>query len=67
MEYTEKLTVSLKHLYLRDWTNSYETMPYPPAVGLYGIYHVDILYDHINFAMKGVSIVAFISAPDKKG
>lgn len=53
VEYTEKLTVSLKHLYLRDWSNSYETMPYPPAIGLYGIYHVDILYDHINFAMKG--------------
>lgn len=52
VEYTEKLTVSLKHLYLRDWSNSYETMPYPPAIGAYGIYHVDTLIDHINFAMQ---------------
>lgn len=52
VDYTEKLTVSLKHLYLRDWTNSYETMPYPPAAGVYAIYKIDSLVDHINFAMK---------------
>ena len=56
VEYTEKLSVSLKHLYLKDWTNSYETMPYPPAVGVYAIYHVDELFDHVNFAMKEVGI-----------
>lgn len=52
VEYVEKNNIALKHMYLKDWQNSYETMPYPPAIGQYAIYNFDELYEHINFAMK---------------
>jgi hypothetical protein len=36
---------------LKDWTNAYETMPYPPSSGVYAIYTIDDLLDHINYTI----------------
>lgn len=55
VEFTEKSTRAMKHLYLKDWENSYETMPYPPAVGKYAIYTIDEIVKHVDSAMEMVS------------
>ena len=60
VDYVEKNNIALKHLYLKNWENSYETMPYPPAVGTYGIYTIEDLKDHINFALERVSLILCI-------
>ncbi|KAK3091912.1 hypothetical protein FSP39_023650 [Pinctada imbricata] len=52
VDYVEKNNIALKHLFLKDWDNSYETMPYPPAIGTYAIYTVEELKEHINFALE---------------
>lgn len=54
VEYVEKNNVALKHLYLKDWDNSYETMPYPPATGEYAVYTFPDLLDYLNFATSQV-------------
>lgn len=56
VEYVEKNNIAMKHMYLQQWDPSFETMPYPPATGLYAIYTATDLVDHINFAMNRVSI-----------
>lgn len=52
VEYVEKNNIAMKHMYLLKWDPSFETMPYPPATGLYAIYTATDLVDHINFAMN---------------
>uniref|UniRef100_K1REV9 Mucolipin-3 n=1 Tax=Magallana gigas TaxID=29159 RepID=K1REV9_MAGGI len=52
VEYVEKNNIAMKHMYLQQWDPSFETMPYPPATGLYAIYTATDLVDHINFAMN---------------
>ncbi|KAL5017324.1 hypothetical protein ScPMuIL_006913 [Solemya velum] len=52
VEYVQSNTIAMKHLYLRDWNAGYETMPYPPAAGVYALYEIPELYAHINFVMK---------------
>mgnify|MGYP007133242852 FL=1 len=47
----------MRHLYLEHWDNSYETMPYPPAVGKYAVYTTKEIIDHVNFAIESVSYV----------
>lgn len=49
--YVEKNNLALKHLYLKNWDPSFETMPYPPATGKYAIYDIPKLVDYINFAV----------------
>lgn len=56
VEYVEKNNIAMKHMYLLQWDPSFETMPYPPATGLYAIYTATDLVDHINFAMNRVNI-----------
>lgn len=56
VEYVEKNNIAMKHMYLQQWDPSFETMPYPPATGLYAIYTATDLVDHINFAMNRASI-----------
>ncbi|XP_060085979.1 mucolipin-3-like [Ylistrum balloti] len=46
--YVEKNNLALKHLYLKNWDSSYETMPYPPATGKYALYDIPTLVDYIN-------------------
>ena len=50
----EKTTTSLKHMYLLDWDIGFETMPYPAATGIYAIYKLDNIQDHVNHAMQQV-------------
>jgi len=57
VEFTEKSTRAMRHLYLEHWDNSYETMPYPPAVGKYAVYTTKEIIDHVNFAIESVSYV----------
>ncbi|XP_041359222.1 mucolipin-3-like isoform X2 [Gigantopelta aegis] len=51
VEYFEKNHIALKHLLLKNWDPSFETMPYPPATGAYAIYTRQELAEYINFAM----------------
>ncbi|KAK6189007.1 hypothetical protein SNE40_005064 [Patella caerulea] len=48
VDYFERNRLALKHIFLKDWEASYETMPYPPAVGEYAIYTKQNFYDHVN-------------------
>lgn len=54
VDYVESNTIAMKHLYLKAWNAGYETMPYPPASGVYALYEIPELYAHINFVMKQV-------------
>jgi hypothetical protein len=54
VEYVEKNNIAMKHIFLEKWDPSFETMPYPPATGVYAIYTATELMDHINFAIKQV-------------
>jgi len=53
--FVERNAIAMKHLLLKDWTNEYETMPYPPSHGVYAIYTIDDLLDHINYTIVNVS------------
>lgn len=50
VEFDEKSTIAMEHMYLKDWDNTYETMPYPAAIGKYALYKIEDLLQHINFA-----------------
>ncbi|XP_052279218.1 mucolipin-3-like isoform X3 [Dreissena polymorpha] len=52
VEFTEKSNIALSHFYLKDWDSTYETLPYPPAIGQYAVYDIDDVEKHVNFAMK---------------
>lgn len=52
VEYFEHNQRALKHLLLRNWDPSYETMPYPPATGKYALYTVNDLLDYVQFAWQ---------------
>jgi len=56
VEFTEKSTIAMCHFFLKDWTNSYETMPYPPAIGKYAIYNIPDVLATVNYALKQVFI-----------
>ncbi|CAE1281955.1 MCOLN3 [Acanthosepion pharaonis] len=61
VDYVERNTIALKHLFLKDWNAAYETLPYPPASGVYALYEVKDLYAHINFAADQYSKMDTIS------
>jgi len=50
----DRNNVALKHLLLKDWDSSHETMPYPPSVGPYAIYTIKDLHEHIDYAVDNV-------------
>ncbi|XP_025082303.1 mucolipin-3-like isoform X2 [Pomacea canaliculata] len=52
VEYFERNHVALKHLLLKGWEPSYETMPYPPATGAFAIYHKNDFFDSIDHAWQ---------------
>lgn len=51
IDFLETSEIAFKHLYLKDWTPSYETMPYPPAMGTYAVYTIADFYDAVNFVL----------------
>jgi mucolipin 3 len=51
IDFLETSEIAFKHLYLKDWTPSYETMPYPPAMGTYAVYTIGDFYDAVNFVL----------------
>lgn len=55
IDFLETSEIAFKHLYLKDWTPSYETMPYPPAMGTYAVYTISEFYDAVNFVLNRVS------------
>ncbi|XP_021374138.1 mucolipin-3-like [Mizuhopecten yessoensis] len=46
--------IALKHLLLKDWSKDYETMPYPPTTGMYGVYNIKDLEDHVQYIVEGI-------------
>nr|KAG5705297.1 hypothetical protein BaRGS_010748 [Batillaria attramentaria] len=61
VEYFERHDTALKHLLLKGWDPSYETMPYPPATGRYAIYSKDDFFDAIEYAWKGYYLLPYNS------
>ncbi|XP_046576711.1 mucolipin-3-like isoform X2 [Haliotis rubra] len=51
VQYFERNQIALKHILMKDWNPSYETLPYPPATGQYALYMRQNLLEHINHAM----------------
>ncbi|KAK6183165.1 hypothetical protein SNE40_010694 [Patella caerulea] len=51
-EYLKGNELAFKHLFLEDWSASYETMPYPPAEGDYAVYTKQGFYDHLNYIIS---------------
>lgn len=50
----EKNTLAFKHLYVKKWEASFETLPYPPSTGQFAIYTIPEFYEAVNFAMDRV-------------
>lgn len=46
-----KNIVTFRHLYLKDWDPTLETMPYPPTRGPFAIYTYEELYDKVDFLL----------------
>lgn len=55
IDFLETSEIAFKHLYLKEWSPSYETMPYPPAMGTYAVYTIGDFYDAVNFVLDRVS------------
>ena len=55
VNFLEKSNIAFKHLYLKDWNPSFETLPYPPATGTYALYTIPKVYESIDYAMERVS------------
>ncbi|XP_063398259.1 mucolipin-1-like [Mytilus trossulus] len=53
-DFLERNNIAMKHLLLKDWSQDYETMPYPPSTGIYAIYTIDNLLKHINHTVTNV-------------
>ncbi len=62
MNFLEKSTVAFKHLYLQNWTPSFETLPYPPASGPYAVYTIPEFYSMVNYAQTRVNVTTRSSA-----
>lgn len=44
--------LTLRHLLLKDWDASWETLPFPPAQGDFAVYDIEELKERINFAVE---------------
>ena len=51
----ERGHLTLRHLLLKDWDASWETIPYPPAQGDFAVYDIANLKEDINYAVTNVS------------
>ncbi|XP_067678694.1 mucolipin-3-like isoform X2 [Haliotis asinina] len=73
VQYFERNQIALKHILLKDWDPSYETLPYPPATGQYALYMRNNLLEHINYAMDqyykipDIAIGSFNLEKDRNG
>ena len=45
---------TLRHLLLKDWDASWETLPYPPAQGEFAVYDIEALKEKIDYAVTNV-------------
>ncbi|XP_070194092.1 mucolipin-3-like [Littorina saxatilis] len=54
VEFIARTDTALKHLVLKDWSATYETMTYPPATGPFAVYTVDDLLDSIQYTWEKV-------------
>ncbi|XP_064625752.1 mucolipin-3-like isoform X2 [Lineus longissimus] len=52
VSFVEKNTVAFKHLFLKNWDTTFETMPYPPTNGPFAVYTIPELANSINYIMK---------------
>ncbi|XP_053394863.1 mucolipin-3-like isoform X2 [Mercenaria mercenaria] len=50
VDFVEKSTITMEHMYLMSWDSTYETLPYPAAIGKYALYTTEDIIKHINFA-----------------
>jgi len=56
IDFLEKSNIAFKHLFLKDWNPSYETMPYPPSTGAFAVYTIADFYAVLNYALNQVAI-----------
>ena len=54
VSFLEKSNLAFKHMYLKDWAPSFETMPYPPATGRYALYTIPEFYNSANYILNRV-------------
>lgn len=54
VEFIERTNTAFQHLFLKNWTASLETMPYPPTAGYFAVYTKPELYASINYVMERV-------------
>lgn len=52
VDFIEKGNIAFKHLYLYGWGASYETMPYPPATGVFAIYTIPQFFRSVDYALR---------------
>ncbi|KAI0221993.1 Mucolipin-3 [Lamellibrachia satsuma] len=52
VNFIEKGNIAFKHLYLNGWDASYETMPYPPATGVFAIYTIPEFFRSVDYALS---------------
>ena len=55
VSFLEKSNLAFKHMYLKDWAPSFETMPYPPATGRYALYTIPEFYLSADYILNRVS------------
>ncbi|KAF6039713.1 MCOLN2 [Bugula neritina] len=56
VDFEQKTQLSLQHLLFKGWEPSYETMPYPAAIGRYALYKTTEIVDHLNYAMTNFNL-----------
>jgi len=52
IDFLETSDIAFKHLYLKDWTPTYETMPYPPSMGTFAIYTIPDIFSSIDYTLQ---------------
>jgi len=64
VDFIEKGNIAFKHLYVDGWDASYETMPYPPATGVFAIYTIPQFYKSVDYALTRVSGIPLVNDCD---
>ncbi|UJR32798.1 hypothetical protein I4U23_020260 [Adineta vaga] len=50
--FVSESNITFHHLFVRDWSSSLETLPYPRASGDFAVYTEDEFFDSINYSIR---------------
>ncbi|CAF0906162.1 unnamed protein product, partial [Didymodactylos carnosus] len=59
--YISESNITFHHLFLKEWSSTFETLPYPQTVGDYAVYTDDELINEMNYAINRYNNMTEIS------